>query len=129
MSLLDYDVDSVPELTTMAAGAHQVKIVSAEIRQQKPEKGTSSFLYLRLVPTEDPNAKDIGHVIMLPDDNKDERENNSRLRRLKEFVMAFGLQIPLDTDTMTDTVGVGVLSQEDDEEYGEQNRIRRFLVN
>lgn len=138
MSLLDFNTADIPDLAALPAGAHQLEVISAEVRKQKPEKGSSNFLYLRLVPTEDPNAKDIGHTLMLPDANKDERENNNRLRRLKEFFQAFGVQLPLEYDaddngcgrveTMTGLTGMAVLALEENEEYGEQNRVTRFLI-
>lgn len=135
MSLLDFNVTDVPDQTVLPQGQHQLEVARAEVRQQKPEKGQSEFLMLTLVPTEDPNAKEITHVLMLPDETVNERDNNNRARRLKEFIKAFGIsaytvadiKAAAANDSLVGASGFGVLAIESSEEYGEQNRVQRFL--
>lgn len=123
------DAMDVEDLHVLPEGEHRLEVTSAEVRTQKPEKGTSQFILARFQPCDDPNAKDITHCIMLADGEGNDREDGQRNRRLKDFVTAVGAEgDELDLSAILGAQVQAALGIQTSEQYGEQNSIRRFLV-
>lgn len=124
------DLTGVPEQHALPAGEARLRGVSLEKRKQKPEKGNGEFLMAIFEPVDDPNGKLINHVMMLPKDDDDERTTNQKLRRIRDFRQAFGLGIigPLNFVDFEGALGWAILTVEEDDQYGEQNRIKKFVA-
>lgn len=126
MSLLDYNLQEIPDLEVMPEGEHQVRCVRAE--EGTSNKSGDPYILLRLEIVGEPNVKQITNPIMLPGENSDERETNSRLRRLKQAVEAFSLDpTNVDTEDFEGKTAWAFLTEESDPEYGDQNNVRRFI--
>lgn len=125
MSLLDYNLDNVPELTSVAEGEYQVQINSAEVKTN--EKG-NTFLLCRMSIPDEPAAQDLSYVVMLPNDNDEEKEATRKLNNLRRFMRAFGFDTsaPLDTDAMPGSTAFALLIEKDDPTYGRQNQVKKF---
>jgi hypothetical protein len=130
MSFIDIpDLDNLPELEAVAAGEYQLKIQKAEVKQQDPAKGNSQFLSLSFeILSDNPNVKNVSHVIMLPNNSVDDKENYSRKRRIKAFIEAFKIGMPFEADQLGGETGWALLSLETSDEYGDQNRVKKFVV-
>lgn len=124
------DLSDVPEQIAVASGEYQLRGISLELRKQKPEKGTGSFLMALMEIPSEPNSKLISHVMMIPDDSNQERTKNARLRAIRDFRVAFGLGIsgPLNFRDFEGALGWAVLVEEEDPQYGVQNRVRKFTA-
>ncbi len=130
-SFLDLgNLDDVPELGTVPDGTEcQLQIMSIEVRQQKPERGTGRFLMVSFDIVGEPNTKRVSHVMMLPTENDDEKKRNNRLRAIKAFYEAFAIPTSgqINLEDYIGNVGWAILSEEEDKDYGMQNRVRKFI--
>lgn len=130
-SILDIDMN-VPEPEAVEADEYRLRIADAVIRQQNPEKGSSEFLMLTLEIQDQPNAKLVNHVIMIPNDDGSvsEKDNNNRQRSLKYLVQAFSLDpgFMRNVGTCVGATGDAILKIEESDEWGRQNRVARFVV-
>lgn len=126
MSLLDFNLDKVPDEVTVEPGEYQLVVTKAEERDSK-EHHPMIEVFFNII--DNPDAKMIAHYFMLPE--KGNKNNNSRLRSLKSFCEACGIDISQPFDPAEDFKGKEVwarLKQEDAEEYGVQNRVSRFVI-
>lgn len=126
--ILDVETENAPEFKSLPDGTEcQVRIMSAEIKNSK--KG-DPMLALRFDVPDEPYAKDINHFIMLPTSNDDEKQKAQKQNRLKEFKAAFGLAPAgaISTDDMEGNKAWAILGEEESQEYGKQNKIKRFVV-
>ena len=126
MSLLDINLSDVPDEITVEPGEYQLVITKAEQKQSK-EGNEMIAVYFNII--DQPDAQMIAHYFLLPTGKGDEKAN-SKLRRLKDFYVAcgFDLAAPIDTADFKGTEVFAILKLEDNDEYGEQNRINRFVV-
>jgi len=126
--ILDVDTANVPEFKSLPEGSEvELRIVSAEM---KNSKAGDPMLALRLDIPQEPLSKDINHFIMLPTNGDDEKRSAQKLNRLKEFKACFGLPAngPVSKDDMEGAKGWAILGEEESQEYGKQNRVKRFIV-
>lgn len=129
MSFLDFNLNDVPELSALPDGQeYELRILECEVKNSAA--GNPMVICRFDVPSE-PNSKGITHVMMLPTQADDEKKRNGRLRSLKMFCDAFGIDygsgISLGEEVVGNT-GWAILGIEDSPEYGEQNRVRRFVA-
>jgi hypothetical protein len=127
---LGIDLDTVPEQAAVPAGEYQLTLVSAEIRDQKPEKGTGKFIQATFEVVDAPDSKLLNHIMMLPGKDDAPRKGQNRLRAIGDFFKAFGIPSsgPVNLDGYSGHTGWAILSVEDGGEYGEQNRVKRFIA-
>ena len=66
---------------------------------------------------------------MLPADADDDKRRNSRLRAVKGFYEAFEVDYtkPVESDDLQGLTGWAIVVEENSDEYGTQNRVRRFV--
>lgn len=125
--LADFDLDNVPEAVAVPEGEYEGVIVDAGEHVGKTSGKTSIRVVLDL-PGE-ANADTIYHYLSLPTMDDDEKTRNRKLRRIKDFLAAFGLT---SNDDYADWVGrkawmlVGV--EEDDQTGLPRNTIKRFIT-
>lgn len=127
---LGVNLDDIPSQHAVPEGEYQLILASCEIRDQKPEKGTGRFIMATFEVTEDPDAKLITHVMMLPAAADPDRKRNNRLRAIGDFFKCFNIpsQGPVNLAAYEGNTGWAILSVEDGGEYGEQNRVKRFIT-
>lgn len=127
---LGVNLDDVPEQHAVPAGEYQLLLASCEVRDQKPEKGTGRFIMATFEVVDDPDAKLITHVMMLPAADDPDRKKNNRLRNIGDFFKTFGIPSrgAVNLAAYEGNTGWAILSIEDGGEYGEQNRVKRFIT-
>ncbi|MFA6973098.1 MAG: hypothetical protein WC208_17095 [Gallionella sp.] len=126
--ILDVDTQNAPEFKSLPSGTEaELRIVKAEIKNSK--KG-DPMLALRLDVPNEPYSKDINHFIMLPTAQDDDKVKAQKQNRLKEFKACFKLAPagPISAEDMEGTKGWAILDEEESQEYGTQNRVKRFVV-
>lgn len=127
MSFLDVSLKDVPELEALEEGEYQIQITSAEVGESDTTGG--KYLLLRCEVPAIPESKDFTHVLMLPADGDSEKQRIKRLNRLKEAMEAFGYDHSkgIETEDLVGSEAWAFLTIEESPEYGEQNRVRRFV--
>jgi hypothetical protein len=125
MSLLDLNVNDAVDLEAMAEGEYPLRIVAAEMQRSK--KG-NQMLMVRFEIIDEPHSKDINHYLLFPSDEDDAKRKNQRLLAFKNFYKAFGVDAssPVDVDELVGLEGTAFLGVDSSDEYGEQNRIKKF---
>lgn len=126
MSLLDFNLADVPDEVTVEPGEHQLVVTKATERDSK-ENHPMIEVFFNVI--ENPDAKMIAHYFMLPE--KGNKNNNNRLRSLKSFVVACKLDLSASINVEEDFKGkevYAILKLESSDEYGEQNRVSRFVI-
>lgn len=127
MSILDYNLDNVPDEQTVEGGEYNVKILSA---QPKDSKAGKPMIALVLGFTDVPDSKSCFHYLSLPSDGDEQTAINGKLRRLKNFYEAFGVDYsgPVEMDNLVGETAFAIVDEEENEEFGARNNIKRFLA-
>ena len=126
MSLLDLHLDQVPDEVTVEPGEHQLIVTKAEEKMSSKDHPMLT-VFFNIIGN--PDAKMVAHYFLLPE--KGNKNNNNRLRSLKAFYIACGLDVSQPVNVEEDFKGKEVwtmLKCEDSDEYGESNKISRFIT-
>ena len=127
MSFLDFNLQDVPELNALPEGEYELRILACEV---KTSAAGNPMVSISMDCPAEVTSKGIHHTLMLPTAADDEKKKNGRLRGLKGFCDAFGIDysngITLD-ESVVGLTGWAILGIESSEEYGDQNRVRRFV--
>lgn len=127
MSFLnDLNLNDAVEYSSVAEGEYELRILNIERKISANTGG--EYIMARLEVMNEPYSKDINHVMMLPTAADDVKKKNNRLLALVRFFEAFGFDpnnVPT-PEEMVGATGFAYLVEEEDNEYGKQNRIRRF---
>jgi len=127
MSLIDLHLGDVPDQEPVPAGEYTLRVANAELRNS--EKTGGQYLYVLCEIEGEPNAFPVSHVLMFPSVQDDEVTKNNRLRRIKKFIAAIGLD-PTQPFEVEDLIGQtfnAILDVEESDDYGTKNRIKRLL--
>lgn len=127
MPTINVNVDQAKELVLLKEGEYKLSVISAECRTSQ---NGNPYLNVRFSVEGQPMAEDIYHMLMLPKEGEDERVANRKLLRFKEFYAAFNIKPvngEVDLDKLGGKTGWGFVRVESDDEYGEKNRIARFM--
>ena len=131
MSILDMNVEDVPDLEVMAADEYQVKIIKGEVKDYKNEKGEGKYLLLALEVVDEPLAKTVFHNLFFPKADDDERQVDGARRGFKTFYQAFALPLSgnLDLEELSGKTGWAYLKiKPAKDEFEEANTIGKFIV-
>jgi hypothetical protein len=125
--ILDTDTSNVESFTSVPTGEYELRIVKAESKNS--QKGDPMLAVQMDIPSES-KSKDVFHYIMLPTGNDDVKRSTQKLVNLKDFKAAFGFPQsgPISTDEMEGARGWAILVEEDDQQYGKANRVKRFIA-
>lgn len=128
-SFLDLNVGDAVEYKPVPAGEYQLKVVKAELKEQKPEKGTGRYISVRLILVDDPYAKDVNYVMMLPSTDNDVKTVNNRKLNISRFIQAMGEDpsAQIDLDTWEGNTLWAILKEVSDD-YGDKNEIKSIIV-
>lgn len=122
---LNFDFEDTYEPVAIPEGEYMVRVINAEVKSG--QKGP--FLILRLDVPEEPKAKDMTHVLMLPTENDDAKQANRRKLAIKRLLEATGIGLGgFSPEQLVGSTFYAYLVEEESEEYGTQNRIRRILT-
>jgi len=128
MSFLDVDVsDAIEPKAVPGEEEYEVRIVSID---QRINKSGNPFIFPRFdIPTE-PSAKDFTKYLPLPHSDMTDKQVNNTKWGLKSFFDAFDVDPSgqIDLEDLIGKTAWAILGVSEDEEYGEQNFIKRFVV-
>jgi hypothetical protein len=126
-------LDDAVELTTVEPGEYKIRYLS---KNTGVDKNGNDYFQARFEIADDPYTKDFTYFLGLPGQYDDAKQMNQKKMKIRDFCLAFGQQPP---STITefkqllesgDLVGLeawAVLSEKDNEEYGIQNEVKRFI--
>lgn len=125
MSLLDLDLENVPDLVLLPIGEYRLRIESAK---EKTSKNGKEMLEVMFIPVDEADAAPIFEYIMLPDSSDEERTANAKKRRLRDLVKAFNIPNYGELNNWTGCTGFAAVVIETDPQYGDKNRIKAYSV-
>jgi hypothetical protein len=128
-SYLDLNLDEAVDLVAVEPDEYRLVIYDARVGRKTPE--SQAYLLVRFDIPDVTNAKDVTHVMMLPDPQKeDAKQVNKRKLQIREMMDACGIDWTgqIDLNALKGAECWAILGVEESEEYGEQNRIRRFVT-
>ena len=129
-SILDYhlDRDSVPDPQVLPAGEYEVKITSAK---PKTSQAGKPMVEVAIGFPNELQAKTCFHYVTLPADSDEADTVQSKLRNLRNFYEAFGVDYsgPVDLDLMIGETCFAIITEEEaTDEYEASNRVKRFMA-
>lgn len=124
MSFIDINLNDVKDVTTVPEGEYKLACLSAEV---KTSQSGNDYINLRFSVVDEPDAQDVYHIIMLPNQQDDEKGKTNKLRAIKRLFEACNVPTasPINLDTLVGQTCWATLVEEEDS-YGKKNRIRRF---
>lgn len=132
-SFVDIATDDAVEPIAVDPGEYLVRIIGC--RKDKEDNvlrtdknGGKYFMPMFELPNE-VAAKTFSHFVRIPDNNMDEKQLNSAKWELESFKQTFGLtEGGFDLNALEGLEGYAILNKEDSADYGEQNRIKKFIA-
>lgn len=126
MTLLNLNVDDA-EIKTLSEGEYTLRLLNAEVKTS--QKG-NAYLNLRFDVPAEPSAQDIYHIMMLPTGAEgDEKNDNRKKVNIKRWKQAFDIVgEEIDLEAIVGYEGVALLKEEEDEEFGIRNIVKKFMV-
>lgn len=125
---LTEDLADIPDETTKPDGEYQVQLVTFELATSKNDPNRQMF-HLQLEVVGEPLVKTIGHWLLIPNDSDDEKSVLRRKRAQRSFFEAFDIPTSgrIEFEEHIGKTGWAILVEEENKEYGKQNRVRRFV--
>lgn len=128
MGLLDLHLDKVPDQKPVPGG-EEYKLTIKTLEQKTSQKDGSPMLSAMFTINDQPDAPPVFQNFMLPKKEDDVGIRNMKLRRIKEFVIAFGFD-PAEPLELEDTIGEqgwAILKIDSDSSFGDRNIIGKFI--
>ena len=132
MSMIDpaeWELDDSHEPITLKDGAEVLLRVIEVTKATRPETGTEYYTVRFEVPAE-PFSKDITDWFDAPSRSMDPKRLNTARQKMKNFMECFEIDRTRPSDPTEDWVsceGWCILSLRTSEQYGDQNRIAKFV--
>jgi len=135
MSMLDLTqkVDEIEDSQepTVADSGTEAKLQIISVNGDYDKNGNEYFMPVFEV-VDAPMVKEFTDFFHVPDEEKLTAKQYARsLNKIKNFVKAFGIDItrPIDyEDDLPGSIGWAILGIRRDDEYGEQNTVRRYVL-
>ncbi len=104
----------------------EYKIRILEVREGTDKNG-NPYILPRFEILDEVGAKDFTYFMGLPNDNMDAKRLNTVKFKIKNFLEAFNLDPSTDPSDWAGSEGWAILGMDDNEQYGEQNFIKKFV--
>lgn len=127
MSFLDPGILDAQEPQAVEAGEHKLRLLAVA---EGTDKNGHDYIQPRFDVPSEAASKDFTDFIHLPGDWMDEKKLNNSRWKLSQFMYAFGID-PTQEVTFSELGGEegwAILGVSDNEEYGEQNYVRKYVV-
>lgn len=123
------NLEDTPELTTVEDGEYKVRCEDASFHESKA--GNKSVRLVLTVP-EVPEAETIYEYLTIPNPEKHDERTIIRMKNaIKDACEAFGVPFDargFDIEHFEGAQAWAVLGEQESEEYGTQNTVRRFVT-
>lgn len=129
MSLIDVNPGDAKPLEAVPAGEYELSITSAEVVPLKKDPDKRQIALSYKIEGE-PLAKSVRDWIGIPHATDDSDIENKKLLKLQAFCDSaqYDYSNGIDTDELPGMVVKAMLTVENDETYGDQNRITRYVT-
>lgn len=133
-TLIDCDVDDAQEPVAVAPGEYKIRITGfvkdgqGRIKR-KSDSGNEYFIVSFDIPDEE-FSKSFTHIFSIPTkqlEQEDPKKVNSMKWQLKVLKDAFNL-VEIKFNDMVGREGYALLTLVESDEYGKQNKIKKFIV-
>jgi len=125
-TFLDVETGDSIEPRAEAAGENKLKIINAEINT---DKNGHPYFFPRFEIVDKPYSKDFTKFHGLPHEDMTDKQLNAAKNGLDQFKKCFGLpEGKLSLTGMIGLEGWAILGMKEDQEYGEQNYIRKYIA-
>ena len=124
-----YGLDESQEPKASKPG-EEYKLIIVEVRDGEDKNGYD-YLIPRLEIVGEPYSKDFTHFLNLPDGKMSEKQLNKVRWNLTSFAECFSIDMSRPHDPKEEWVGhegYAILGTNDNEEYGEQNFIKKLVT-
>lgn len=129
MSLLNLNVEDVPDLEVLAPQEYELKIEKAEIKSYENDKGSGQFLSLMFSVIGEETAKPVFHSLFFPNDTDNQQQIDGKKRGFKAFFQAFNLPLSGETEVeeLRGATGWAYLRVNPEKDgYEEKNYVSKF---
>jgi len=128
MSMLDMNLGDAQEPKAVPAD-EEYKIRILTCRSDNDKNGDPYLLPMFEIPDQ-PTSKGFTKFLRVPHQDLDAKQLNSAKWTMKMFLEAFGMDPgrPFDPEELSGKEGWAILGVSDDEEYGEQNYVKKFIA-
>jgi len=128
MSLLDMNLGDAQEPKAVPAD-EEYKIRILTCRSDSDKNGNPYLLPMFEIPDQ-PTSKGFTKFLRVPHQEMDAKQMNSAKWSMTLFLQAFGMDPgrPFDPEELNGKEGWAILGVSDDEEYGEQNFVKKFIA-
>lgn len=127
MTFLNVDVTGAQEPKTMPEGEYLLVLLGVSTEVGKDSN--KPYLAVRFEIMDEPFAKEIYHIISLPDKDDSEKVANGKAFRVREFFDCLGIPYGSDGAELEgcegNTCWAQLIEREDD--YGVKNIIKKFI--
>lgn len=125
MTTINVSTEGAIEPTVIAAGNEaELRIIDVKVDN---DKNGNPYMLVRFEVVGEAAAKEFTKFFGIPGDHMDAKRKNNALFGLQTFEQAFGFKLPCNTDDMLGLTGWAILGVDDDEQYGEQNYVKKFI--
>ena len=133
--LEDVNFSDVVEPTTVSAGEeYRIRIIDIKTDDNGElpvnKNGNRYLMPLFEIP-EEVGAMNFSHYLGMPSADMDAKSSNEAKYRVQQFLKCFGFDPdspPDDPEELVGAEGYAILGLKNDPQYGDQNTIRRFIV-
>jgi len=130
MAIVDlsaHNVEDAQDPIAMAAGEYKLRLIECDGLRENA--AGNDYVLPRFEVVGEPLAKDFTYYLPLPAEEYDEKRTAKVLAGIKNFCLCFGIDTnSFDTDELQGLEGWAILGVSDDEQYGEQNYIKKFVI-
>ena len=127
LDLTDQNVNESQDPVAMAANTEaRIRIVAIK---QDTDKNSNPYILPRFEIIDEPLAKEFTKFLHLPNPEMTEKKLNACKNNLRHFFAAFDVDTsgPIDLDNLIGEEGWAILGLETNEQFGEQNYVKRFV--
>ncbi len=126
-TFLDVDTSDAVEPKAEPAGEHKIRVIGAD---NGIDKNQHPYFLPRFEIPEKPTSKDFTKFHTLPYDGMSEKDLERAKWNLDQFKKCFGLPSEgrLNVSEMIGLEGWAILGMKEDQEYGEQNYVRKYIA-
>lgn len=125
MAFLDMDFSDVVE-PRVAAADTEYKLRILDVKEGTDKNG-NPYLMPRFEVVDEVGVKDFSYFLGLPGAHMDAKRLNNAKYKLKTFMDAFGIEYSSDPADWVGLEGWAILGVENNDQYGDQNFIKRFV--
>lgn len=127
--ILDYDPENnAQDLVAVEPGEYTLRIISARLQEGSRNDPARVMIVVAYEITENPFAQEVMDWITIPHSGDSEKGRNRMNLKLRDFQRAAGADLTIEgPDELVGKEVVAVLGTREDDSYGTQNTIRRYL--